>query len=157
MTTTSESRTPNVANALQSSDDVAPRYQLTLRFLLINMVGAGLAAAIWVEGWIDEAFSGYTLWLTTIILAAFVYGLFMCARRVLRVDAQLNALTHKAGSDPPRLQRLVSELRSSKDANVAVSVVIETSIDTRSPCGRRTSMFDRRSHPPSAWKPESRS
>ncbi len=66
------------------------RYLLVLRFALINVVATSLFAAVYLQGWLDDAFSGYTLWLSLIIIGVFVFGLILCARRVWRTSIELN-------------------------------------------------------------------
>lgn len=72
------------------------RYLLVLRFALINLVATGLFAAVYLQGWLDNAFSGYTLWLSLIIIGVFAFGLVLCARRVWRTSIELNDI--KAGT-----------------------------------------------------------
>ena len=41
-----------------------PRYLLFLRFALINVIAAALVLATWLQGWLDGAFAGASLWLS---------------------------------------------------------------------------------------------
>lgn len=75
------------------------RYLLVLRFALINLVSSSLFAAVYLQGWLDNAFSGYTLWLSLIIIGVFAFGLILCARRVWRTSIELNDI--KAGTLKP--------------------------------------------------------
>ncbi len=66
------------------------RYVLALRFVLINMVAAGLLAAVYLQGWLDDALVGHTAWLSLAIFAVFVFGLILCAAKVWHTSAELN-------------------------------------------------------------------
>jgi len=67
-----------------------PRYLLFLRFALINVVAAALVSAAWLQGWLDGAFSGASLWLCLIIIAVFAYGLALCGLRLWQVGRELD-------------------------------------------------------------------
>jgi MotA/TolQ/ExbB proton channel family len=69
-----------------------PRYLLFLRFALINVVSAALALAAWLQGWLDDAFVGASLWLCLIIIAVFAYGLALCGLRLWQVGRELDDL-----------------------------------------------------------------
>ena len=85
------------------------RHLLVLRFALLNVVAAGLLSAVYFQGWLDEAFSGYTGWLTLGICAVFVFGLLLCALRVWRTNAELLAADE---DEPPARSRAGSYLSS---------------------------------------------
>ncbi|MBK5105456.1 MAG: hypothetical protein JJE42_14505, partial [Burkholderiales bacterium] len=38
-----------------------PRYLLFLQFTLVNVVSTALCAAAWLEGWLSDALTGYSL------------------------------------------------------------------------------------------------
>jgi len=79
------------------------RHLLVLRFALFNIVAVGLLAAVYLQGWLDGATSGYTAWLTIGISAVFVFGLLLCAQRIWRTNCELN----DAGqTDPPDTSRV---------------------------------------------------
>ncbi len=85
------------------------RHLLALRFALLNIVAAGLVAAVYLQGWLDDALRGYTAWLTLGICAVFVFGLLLCALRIRRTNYELNAVKQ---DEPPRLSRAGSYLAS---------------------------------------------
>ncbi len=70
------------------------RHLLVLRFTLLNIVAGGLLAAVYLQGWLDDALRGYTAWLTLSICAVFVFGLALCARRIWRTNVELNAVAN---------------------------------------------------------------
>jgi hypothetical protein len=72
---------------------------LALRFALLNIVAVGLLAAVYFQGWLDDALEGYTAWLTLVICAVFVFGFLSCAVRILRTNDELNAV--EQGRPPP--------------------------------------------------------
>ena len=65
---------------------------LLLRYALVNIVALAVTVAVWLQGWIDAALQGLTLWLIGIIVGVFLIGLAICTWRVARVSAELNAL-----------------------------------------------------------------
>jgi len=69
-----------------------PRYLLFLQFTLVNVVSAALCVAAWLEGWLDGAFTGTSLWLCLLIIAAFIYGLAFCGLRLWQVVREIDAL-----------------------------------------------------------------
>ena len=85
------------------------RHLLVLRFALLNIVATGLLIAVYLQGWLDDAFVGYTGWLSIVICAVFVFGLLLCALRVWRTNYELNAL---AQSLPPSRSRVSRYLTS---------------------------------------------
>jgi len=66
------------------------RHLLVLRFALFNVVALALAAAAGVHGLLDGALGGDTFWLCAVIVAVFLYGLVLCAQRVVRVNRALD-------------------------------------------------------------------
>jgi hypothetical protein len=85
------------------------RHLLVLRFALLNIVAAGLLAAVYLQGWLDDALHGYTAWLTLGICAVFVFGLLLCARRIWRTSVELNAVMQL---EPPGMSRAGTYLAS---------------------------------------------
>jgi hypothetical protein len=73
-----------------------PRRLHVLQFALVNVISLALCAAAWLEGWLDGAFTGASLWPCLLIVAAFVYGLVYCGLSLLRVGRELDDLN--AGS-----------------------------------------------------------
>jgi hypothetical protein len=65
------------------------RNLLVLRFALLNIVAGGLLAAVYLQGWLDDAFLGYTGWLTLGICSVFIFGLLLCAARIWRTNGEL--------------------------------------------------------------------
>ncbi len=66
------------------------RHLLALRFALLNVVAFGLTAATWLQGWLDGALEGDTFWLSSVIVAVFLYGLGLCALDVRAVGRALD-------------------------------------------------------------------
>lgn len=85
------------------------RHLLVLRFALLNIVAVGLLAAVYLQGWLDDALHGYTAWLTLGICAVFVFGLLLCARRIWRTSVELNAVKQV---EPPGISRAGTYLAS---------------------------------------------
>ncbi len=92
-----------------SSGHWVHRHVLVLRFALLNIVAAGLLAAVYLQGWLDDALHGYTAWLTLGICAVFVFGLLLCARRIWRTSVELNAVKQL---EPPGMSRAGTYLAS---------------------------------------------
>jgi len=92
-----------------SSGHWVHRHLLVLRFALLNIVATGLLVAVYLQGWLDDAFVGYTGWLSIGICAVFVFGLLLCALRIWRTNYELNAL---AQTHPPSRSRTSRYLTS---------------------------------------------
>jgi len=75
-----------------------PRRLHVLQFALVNVVSVALCAAAWLEGWLDGAFTGASLWLCLLIVAAFAYGLVYCGLSLQRIGRELDDLH----ADTPR-------------------------------------------------------
>lgn len=75
------------------------RYLLVLRFTLVNLVAVGMLGAIYLQGWIDGALLGYTLWLSLGIFGVFLCGMILCSAKIWRVSRELNDV--KAGTAEP--------------------------------------------------------
>lgn len=86
------------------------RHLLALRFALLNVVSAGLLAAVYLQGWLDDALRGYTGWLTLGICAVFVFGLLLCAVRVWRTNNELNAVGEGGPPQPSRAGRYLASV-----------------------------------------------
>lgn len=85
------------------------RYLLVLRFALLNIVATGLLAAVYLRGWLDDALTGYTGWLSLGICGVFLYGFALCAAKVWRTSTELNDLRNGA---PPPSSRAASYLET---------------------------------------------
>lgn len=92
-------------------DARTPRYLHVLQFALINVVSAALCAAAWLEGWLEGAFTGYSLWLCLVIIAVFLYGLGYCGLQVWAVARELNALHAGVDRQPSRSTHYLMQLR----------------------------------------------
>lgn len=66
------------------------RYLLLVRFVLMNVVAAAIAGAIYLQGWLDGMFVKNTIEFVTLIIAVFVYGLIVCTAKVWRTCTELN-------------------------------------------------------------------
>ena len=93
--------------AESSSGHWVHRHLLALRFALLNIVATGLLAAVYLQGWLDDAMRGYTAWLTLGICAVFVFGLLLCALRIWRTSVELHAVKQ---DEPPSVSRAGSYL-----------------------------------------------
>jgi len=69
-----------------------PRYLHVLQFALVNVVSVALCTAALLEGWLQGAFTGYSLWLCLLIIAAFLYGLGYCGLRTWEIVRELDDL-----------------------------------------------------------------
>ena len=101
------------------------RHLLVLRFALFNIVAAGLLAAVFMQGWLDGAMSGYTAWLTFGIGAVFVFGLLLCAQRVWRTNDELNAATQADPPDQSRVGRYLAKVagRPAESRNISANLL----------------------------------
>lgn len=92
-----------------SSGNWIRRHLLALRFVLLNVVAAGLVSSVYLQGWLDDSLQGYTGWLTLLICAVFVFGWLICAARIWRTNFELNAA---ADGQPPVSSRAAKYLES---------------------------------------------
>lgn len=93
-----------------SSRNWIRRHLLALRFALLNIVAAGLVAAVYLEGWLDDALRGYTGWLTLVICVVFLFGLLLCAVRIWRTNYELNAVGEGMPPPPSRAGRYLASV-----------------------------------------------
>lgn len=72
------------------------RYLLVARFGLINLVALAIAAAIYLQGWLDAMFVTNIIELVLVIVVVFLYGLAQCGRKVWQTSIELNDLKSEA-------------------------------------------------------------
>lgn len=100
-----------VGGAMKSSSgNWIRRHLLALRFALLNIVAAGLVAAVYLQGWLDDALEGYTAWLTIVICAVFVFGWLLCAKRIWQTNCELNAAEESEPPPPSRAARYLANI-----------------------------------------------
>ncbi len=75
------------------------RYLLVVRFALVNLVGAALLFAAYMQGWLDGFFVERLRELSGGIFLVFFYGLVLCGVRVWRNSVELNEV--KTGTPDP--------------------------------------------------------
>lgn len=85
-----------------------PRYLHVLQFALVNVVSAALCVAAWLEGWLEGAFVGYSLWLCLVIVAVFLYGLAHCGRSLWGDVRELDGLHAGTVSQTSRTGRYLA-------------------------------------------------
>jgi hypothetical protein len=73
-----------------------------LQFALVNLVATGLLVAAYLQHWLDGLFAPYTLSLSALIFAVFLYGLAICGAKIWRTNVDLNDVA--APSPPPGSQ-----------------------------------------------------
>lgn len=88
-----------------------PRFLRVLQFVLINVVSAALCAGAWLEGWLQGAFTGYSLWLCLVIIAAFLYGLGYCGLYTWKAVRELDSLYADAVSHQALSARYLVQTR----------------------------------------------
>jgi hypothetical protein len=86
-------------DAAASTANLLHRYLLLLRFALFNIVAAGLVSAVYLRGWLNNAFVGYTGWCSVAIVSVFVFGLILCTAKIWRTSVELNDV--RAGTPRP--------------------------------------------------------
>ena len=87
-------------HAYREGDPFAHRYLLLMRFAVVNLVGAALLAAVWIQGWLAIVLEGDVTKLALVIALVFLAGLSICAAKVRQVSAELDWL--RAPADYPR-------------------------------------------------------
>jgi hypothetical protein len=68
------------------------RYLLLVRFALVNVVSAGIVVAVYLQGWLQHMFVVNTREFVMLIVAVFLYGLFVCSAKIWRTCAELNEI-----------------------------------------------------------------
>lgn len=69
---------------------VSYRYLLTLRFVLINLVGFALLGVAYVQGLLGMVLAADQTYLSVLIFLVFLGGLAICARKVWQTSRELN-------------------------------------------------------------------
>lgn len=87
-------------SAYRDSDPAAYRYLMIMRFVVINLVGAALLVAAWIEGWIGLVLNGDVTKLALVIVAVFLAGLVLCGLKIFQASAELNQI--KSPADYPK-------------------------------------------------------
>jgi hypothetical protein len=68
-----------------------------LKFFVVNLAGAAIAAGLYSRGWLDPVLTGDRTGLTLAIIAVFAAGLVLCGARLVRVGRETGA----AGMETP--------------------------------------------------------
>jgi len=84
---------------------------LLLRFIIVNVVAVGIVVALWLQGWLDAAFEGYTGWLIGLIVLVFLYGFLICLFKVIGVSRDLTAVRAGMPATNSRPSRYLAEVR----------------------------------------------
>ena len=108
-----------------SSGQWIHRHLLVLRFALLNIVAAGLLCAVYLQGWLDDAFRGYTGWLSLGICTVFLFGLLLCALRIWRTNGELLAATQPEPPDPSRAAGYLTDVtgRSAESRSITANLL----------------------------------
>ena len=101
------------------------RHLLVLRFALFNIVASGLLIAVFMQGWLDGAMLGYTVWLTSGICAVFVFGLLLCGLQIWRANSELNTLDTDEPPSQSQVGRYLAKVvgRSAESRTISASVL----------------------------------
>ena len=94
------------------SNNYLYRYLLFFRFSVVNIIVTGIAVAIYLQGWLDDALVGKTFWLSLAIILVFVVGLLLCGQKIWRTSIELN---QARGDRPAPLSRAGKYLTSIVD------------------------------------------
>jgi len=86
------------------------RYQLILRFILVNIIATGIAVAIYLQGWLDGALHGETFWLSLVIILVFLIGLFLCGQKIWRTSFELNQVRMEQPAPQGRAEKYLSAI-----------------------------------------------
>jgi len=72
------------------------------RFLIINTAAVALLVAAWLKGWLGMVVAADRSYMTLVIAAALVFGLYLCASRMIGLRRYVASLKHPALSEPRR-------------------------------------------------------
>jgi hypothetical protein len=96
----------------RSSEMARPyHYLLVLRFALINLVGAALLGAAYVQGLVDMVLIADKTYISAVIFAVFVCGLALCGQRVWQTSQELNQVKSFDPLVPSRASEYLALLR----------------------------------------------
>ena len=70
--------------------EISYRYLLTLRFVLINLIGFALLGAAHVQGLLEMVLAADQTYLSVLIFLVFLGGLAVCARKIWQTSRELN-------------------------------------------------------------------
>ncbi|MCG8561820.1 MAG: MotA/TolQ/ExbB proton channel family protein [Hyphomicrobiales bacterium] len=88
------------------------RYLLVLRFALMNLVAVSLTAAAYLQGWLNGLFAKYTLSLSALIFAVFLYGLALCGLKIWETSVALNQVNSGAPDPGSKAARYLASIQS---------------------------------------------
>ncbi len=84
------------------------RYLHFVRFCLVNTVAAALAAAAYLQGWLDGVLGAHLVELSGVIFAVFVYGMIIGGAKIWRHGVELNDVTSGRPDAKTRVGRYLS-------------------------------------------------
>ncbi len=87
------------------------RYLHFVRFCLVNIVATALAAAAYLQGWLDGVLGAHLVELSAVIFMVFLYGLGLCGAKIWRHGVELDAVTAGTPSPETRVGRYLSLAR----------------------------------------------
>ncbi len=107
---------------------------MIMRFALLNLLGAALVVAAWLQGWLTPLVSGSAQWMVAVIAATFVVALAWCGRLIADTGAELDQaksgrlragsrtsgyLTARVGAGKERRRALERSLRIKLTSRIA--------------------------------------
>lgn len=87
------------AKGLPKGDVERYRFLLLLRFGLVNLAGAALVAAAWLQGWLDPVIAADGLHLCALMVALFLFGLGRASEKAWMLSLELNSLAARRADD----------------------------------------------------------
>lgn len=101
---------------------VSHRYLLVLRFALMNLVAVSLTAAAYLQGWLNGLFAKYTLSLSALIFAVFLYGLALCGLKIWETSVALNQVNSGAPDPGSKAARYLASIQSSDGESRSIRI-----------------------------------
>ncbi|MGI9510207.1 MAG: MotA/TolQ/ExbB proton channel family protein [Geminicoccaceae bacterium] len=111
--------------AYEDGDPSAYRYLLLMRFVVVNLVGFALLAAVWLQGWMDVVLGGDNTRLALVIILVFLAGLAICGLKVQQVSAELDRIRAPADFPKSRVSRYLASVagRDGQSRQLAASAL----------------------------------
>lgn len=107
-------------------------YLLWLRFSVVNIAALAIAAAAYMQGWIDTILQSDNTGLCLVIFGAFAVGLALSAHKTLETSRELNCVRD---FDPPRWSRSARYLEAvsgrNADSRSLVASALKLKLATR--------------------------
>ncbi len=96
-------------------------YLLLLRYCVVNIVGAALLGAAYLQGWVETVIAGDATHLVVVIFGLFVAGSTICTSKVVWTSRELNRVKSFDPLVPSRVGQYLMSVGGRTDQSRAIS------------------------------------